>query len=269
MAQPAGALDEADGIAEPQPYEEALRDDRRAVERLCLATRKVRPVDRLLRFVPAPDGTLTPDLRRRLPGRGAWVTATRDAVADAVKRKAFARSLRRPVTVPADLLDTVEALMERAALDMLSMANKAGLVTAGHAKTVQCIEAGMAAAVVQAGDGAPDGARKLVAALRRAYIGRTSPPFLTMFTSGQLDLALGREHVVHAALGAGPACTGFLERVAALAVWRRGEASAEGPSGPDGQADDLVRETRQAPSMGEGADRTHEDAGHPAGTDTE
>ena len=47
------------------------------VERLCVATRRTRPVDDMIRFVVGPDGMLTPDLKRNLPGRGVWVTARR------------------------------------------------------------------------------------------------------------------------------------------------------------------------------------------------
>ncbi len=49
-------------------------------ERLCVATRTVRPVADLIRFVVGPDGEAVPDLKRKLPGRGVWVTATRDAL---------------------------------------------------------------------------------------------------------------------------------------------------------------------------------------------
>ena len=46
-----------------------------AAERLCAATRSVKPVDDMIRFVVGPDGVV-PDLKRKLPGRGVWVTAS-------------------------------------------------------------------------------------------------------------------------------------------------------------------------------------------------
>ena len=51
----------------------------------------------MIRFVIGPDGVV-PDLKRKLPGRGIWITATRAALSDAVARKVFARELqaRRP-----------------------------------------------------------------------------------------------------------------------------------------------------------------------------
>src|SRR5208282_789577 len=94
-------------------------------ERLCVATRTVRPVADLIRFVIGPDGEAVPDLKRRLPGRGVWVTATQDALGDAIKRKIFARGFKREVRLPADLLPRTEHLLERSALDALAIAGKA------------------------------------------------------------------------------------------------------------------------------------------------
>ena len=50
-----------------------------------------------------PDGSVVPDLRRKLPGRGVWVTATRVALTEAVRRKAFARGLKAVVKTAPDL----------------------------------------------------------------------------------------------------------------------------------------------------------------------
>ena len=95
---------------------------------------QVTPVGDLIRFVVAPDGSVVPDLKRRLPGRGVWVTATRHALAEAVTRKVFARGFKRDVRVAPDLVDVTERLLERAALDALAIAHKAGRVAAGFAK---------------------------------------------------------------------------------------------------------------------------------------
>jgi len=219
---------------------EEIRDDRRALERLSVATRAVKPVGSLIRFVVSPDGLLTPDLKRKLPGRGVWVTATRAALEDAIRKRAFARSLKTPVELASDLPSLVETLIERAMLDMLSLANKAGLVVAGFAKVMDLIESGRAVAVIQAEEGAEDGARKLAAAVRRTYLSDEAPIIITNLSSAHLDLALGRTNVIHAALGAGPASTGFLERAAALAFWRDGdprEAGSPAAREPPSRAD--------------------------------
>src|ERR1700743_2665445 len=107
---------------------------------MCVATRLVQPVGQLLRLVPSPEGVLTPDLKRNLPGRGVWVTATRATFEEAVRKKAFARSLKRPTEVPAGPADMIDRLFDKAAIDMLALANKAGLVIPGYAKVMDAIE---------------------------------------------------------------------------------------------------------------------------------
>jgi uncharacterized protein len=198
------------------------RDDKRGTERLCVATREVRPVAELIRFVVGPDGSVVPDLKRKLPGRGVWVTATRAALDEAVRRNAFARSFKTKVRVPPDLAALVETLLTRACLDALAIVHKAGRVAIGFAKADSALVAKPVAALINASDAAPDGVRKLAAAARRrsddAEAGEIAA--ISAFTSAQLDLALGRSNVVHAALLAGPASDGFILRCRSLERFR-------------------------------------------------
>src|SRR5262247_3710622 len=129
--------------------------------RICAVLRVSKPPEELVRFVAGPDLAIVPDLARRLPGRGVWVDATRSAVAEAVRRKVFAKSLKKPVTVPADLPDLVERLLRKRLIETVSIANKAGLLVAGFAKVMQAIEAGRAMALIHAADAAADGVEKL------------------------------------------------------------------------------------------------------------
>src|SRR5690349_5329932 len=101
---------------------------------MCAVTREVKPVAELVRFVAAPDGAIVPDIKRRLPGRGVWVTAQRAAISDAVKHNVFARSLKRSVSADRDLAATVEHQLEAAALDALAIAHKAGRVAIGFGR---------------------------------------------------------------------------------------------------------------------------------------
>jgi hypothetical protein len=197
------------------------RDDKRGTERLCVATREVRPVAELIRFVVGPDGSVVPDLKRRLPGRGAWVTATRAAVEEAVKRNAFARSFKTKARAAPDLAGLVEMLLESFCLDALAMVHKAGRVAIGFSKTEAALADKAVAAVIHAADAKPDGVRKLEAAVRhRVEAEGGAVSTISAFTSAQLDLALGRSNVVHAALLAGPASNGFILRCQSLERFR-------------------------------------------------
>jgi len=214
------------------------RDAASATARLCVATRTVRPVGELIRFVIGPEG-LVPDLKRRLPGRGVWVTARRADVEAAVKRHAFKKSLRAEVRVPAGLADIVDGLLERAVLDALSIAHKASLVIMGFVKVEAAIADQPVVALLQARDAGADGARKLVAALARRGEAIGSTEIVTSFTTAQLDLALGRLNVVHAALLAGRAGETFLARWRILERFRAVEPDDRKP-GSSRQEPDAV-----------------------------
>jgi predicted RNA-binding protein YlxR (DUF448 family) len=197
-------------------------EGRRGVERLCALTREVRPLAELIRFVAAPDGAVVPDIKRKLPGRGVWVTARRAAIDEAVKRNVFARSLKREVRTASDLSTTVERQLEAAALDALAMAHKAGRVAIGFGRTETALAGDPVVAVLNASDGAADGVRKVAALVSRRQEAENTREILIVsaFTSTQLDLALGRSNVIHAALLAGPASNGFLERYRSLERFR-------------------------------------------------
>jgi predicted RNA-binding protein YlxR (DUF448 family) len=181
------------------------------------------PVADMIRFVVSPDGTVVPDLRRRLPGRGLWITATRPALRSALARKAFAKGFKREVRIAADFVETTERLIERAALDALAMAHKAGKTAAGFAKVAAALARDRVVGVIHAADAADDGVRKLDATLRqRTKDTAETIPVIGIFASAQLSLALGRPNVIHAALLAGPESETFLRRTARLERFRTG-----------------------------------------------
>ena len=184
--------------------------------RCCAVTRSLRPVGDLIRFVVSPDGAVLADLKRKLPGRGLWVTARRTAVREAVRRRAFARGFHREVAVAPDLPERVETLLTRAALDALAIAAKASRVVSGFAAVNAALTQGEAVALLHAREAAPDGVRKLAAAAAR----RPVPAVVALFTSPQLDLALGRSNVIHAALLPGRESDGFLMRCASVERFR-------------------------------------------------
>jgi uncharacterized protein len=199
---------------------------RTSPERLCIATRVVKPTADMIRFVIGPDGAVVPDVKHKLPGRGVWVTANRAAVATAIGGKAFGRGFKRDVRVATDLVEATEHLLARAALDALAIAHKAGAVAAGFAKVEAALSAKTVAALIHAADASPEGVRKLDAARRPRGGDTDGPVMIEMFTSAQLDLALGRSNVVHAAVLAGPASAGFLARCRSLERFRNEDRSA-------------------------------------------
>ena len=201
--------------------------DRRQLSRLCAATHTVRPIADLVRFVVGPRGEAVPDVKNKLPGRGLWITATRDALEEAIRRKVFARGFKRDVRLPADLVARTEMSLERAALDALAIAGKAGAALTGFVKVETALERGEAIALLHAAEASADGKRKLAAARARQQPDR-QPPVITFFTAAQLDLALQRPNVVHAAVLAGPASETFLARCERLERFRAGDLNNQG-----------------------------------------
>lgn len=212
-------------------------EERGSSIRTCIVLRQALPVDALIRFVASPDGVVTPDLKRKLPGRGVWVSAYASAVAEAVKKKAFARSLKAQVVAPDGLVELVGDLLRRDALQALSMANKAGAVIAGAAK----IEGGAGkryAALIHAADASPQGVDKLEQAVRSRRRDGAAIPAVRLFDSHELSLSLGREHVIHAALVAGAVAENVLGKARAADRYLRNEP-ATAPI-PDPQVADDV-----------------------------
>ncbi len=189
--------------------------------RLCAVSRTHRPPEEMLRFVADPDGTIVPDLSRRLPGRGVWVEATREAVTQAVKKGIFARSLKRNVTVPPDLAERIDRLLARRVADALSLANKAGLIVAGFAKVEEAIKAGRVVVLIHASDAAQDGMAKLDSRFKAlCAAGEMAGEIRKELTSEEMSLALGRMNVVHAAASEGGATRRFVDEAGRLRRFR-------------------------------------------------
>ena len=199
------------------------RTERSATMRMCAVSREVRPIDELIRFVVSPQGDIVPDLKRKLPGRGMWIFASRDAVAEAVRGHHFKRAFRRDVRASPALPDETDALLVRSVIDALAIAAKAGQVVAGYGKVETALGEHRVTALLHAADGAADGIRKLNALARQNEADRGEPgqiPIVSVLTSAQLDLALTRSNVIHAALLAGPASRTFLSRSQILVRYR-------------------------------------------------
>lgn len=195
-------------------------------DRTCIVTRESGPAENLIRFVAAPDGTVVPDIKGDLPGRGCWVKAERRYVDEAVRRKLFPRALKESVTAPDDLGALVDMLLVKSALGSLSLARKSGVVVTGSAKVDIAIRNGKAVMVLHIIGAAADGVRKLDQARRAlVYAGGRDVAALSLFTIDEMDLAFGGGNVIHAAVLEGRAATGFVTRARLLHQFRGGSAT--------------------------------------------
>ena len=200
--------------------------------RACALSRARRPKDELIRFVLGPDGTIVPDLKERLPGRGVWLTAAHDIVADAAKRNVFTRALKTQVKVPEGLAGQVEQLLAEAASQALALANKAGEVVFGNAKVEEAIGKGRVLALIHAKEAAEDGCRKLDGKAR-GMRGEGPIPAIRVLGADELGLASGRANVIHAALIQGGAARNVLAAASRLERYRKGRAAFASQNGSD------------------------------------
>jgi predicted RNA-binding protein YlxR (DUF448 family) len=203
----------ADDI-EPEAEGEALASP---TLRRCIVTRQALEKPAMIRFVIDPEGRVTPDLKERLPGRGLWVTATRDALDQAAAKNAFSKAAKQSVKVDRDLADRVVALAKREVAELLGLARKSGQLVAGFEKVDAALRADKVRVLVAASDGAVDGRGKL------ARIAGSGVEICAPLTAAELAQALGREHAVHAAIKAG----GIAEKT--IIASRRFVALTQGP----------------------------------------
>jgi uncharacterized protein len=199
--------------------------------RLCAVSRIAKPTEELIRFVAAPDGTIVPDLAQRLPGRGVWVDATAVAVAAAVRQNVFARSLKRQVSVPADLPADVERLLARRLAGAVGMANKAGLLVAGYVKVEARLRSGGVFLLLHAAEAAATGTDRLNRVFKGLYGSVNIDTYIIReLTSAELSLAIGQASVVHAAAAEGGASQGLLREARRLRRYRLGAALERSPA---------------------------------------
>lgn len=212
---------------------DAEQDPQGVPERTCVVTRQTLEPEDLIRFVLAPDKTVVPDLDRKLPGRGVWVTANRELIEKAVKTRAFSRAFRSEAAADDALGARIETLLVRRTSDTLALANKAGLVSFGFQQVDAALEKGAVALLVHAAEAAEDGCQKLDRKFKAIAqdLGRCAP-IVTALTLEQISLAMGRPSVVHAALTSGGLTERF-RREAERLVRYRGSPTAPGFAGPD------------------------------------
>jgi len=197
-------------------------------ERRCIATGDSQATFGLIRFVVGPDGAIVPDIAGKLPGRGIWVSADRDALTRAIGKKLFSRAAKMQVTVSDTLLADVEAMLAKRVINLISLARKSGDAITGFEKVKDAATQGRVAVLLQAFDGSIGQTGKI-----RPPVGENT--HITCLSAQELGVAFGRENVIHAALAAGGLAERVVEEAARLVgvreihVQTRAEASGAVP----------------------------------------
>ncbi len=161
----------------------------RSRERRCLVSGEVLAEDRLVRFAADPEGNVVPDVAAVLPGRGMWVRADRDAVAQAAAKGLFSKSAKTKLSASSDLPDRVERLLAARMQSDIGLARRAGQAVAGFDNVMRALDERPGVAVlVEASDGAADGKRKLSGAAKSRGL---KTQVIEVLTSTELELGPG------------------------------------------------------------------------------
>ena len=208
-------------------------------DRTCIVTRQEADPEEMIRFVAGPDGSVVPDLKRELPGRGCWVKAERALVEKAVAKNLFARALKGPVKPQADLAALVDTLLLRQLAGMINLARKAGQFVSGSMKVDNAVRSGEAIAVFHAADAAADGVRKIDSARKARSLGMEEEEIVAFrpFSADEMMALMGPNAFIHAAALAGQAGEGVVKRAIRVQQYRgNGTVSHKtgngGPHGP-------------------------------------
>ncbi len=215
--------------------------------RRCIVTRERLPKERMIRFVVGPDRQIVPDLAARLPGRGIWLSASRDVleqggVHEDGRRKekqgdsgyrhlarAFARAARGPVTVPSDLSVLLQAALIRRIGECLGLARRAGQAVAGYEKAREALRTGRSRLVLQASDGSE--------AERARFLSGAAPDvkIIDPLPGEALGRVFGRDYVVHVAVAPGKLAESLVVEAGRLAGLMNGSARTMGSEGATGR----------------------------------
>jgi predicted RNA-binding protein YlxR (DUF448 family) len=204
----------------------------REPERRCIVTMERREQGEMIRFVLSPDGHVMADLAARLPGRGAWVTASAEAIDLAVKKGAFSRAFKTQVKVAPDLSVQTEILLAKRILDQLGLAKRSGDLILGFEQVREAVREARPGCLIEASDGSEDQRQKVLALVKGLYGpdqdeagkpagNRELPPVIGCFSGDELGMALGRERVIHACLKYGRIAHAWRAELARLSGFRR------------------------------------------------
>lgn len=160
-------------------------------KRTCIACHREGNKGTFLRFVLAPDGTVTPDIEEKLPGRGAYTCQSRRCLLDAVKRRQFSRAFKGGASaVDAQLITgLLQQIMEQRIGGYLSLANKAGVTVSGGDAIERSLKGGhLPHLLVLATDISPAIAEKLYGIAARAAV-----PVVQVLSKELLGQLMGKD----------------------------------------------------------------------------
>lgn len=162
--------------------------------RTCIVTREEKSPDEMIRFVLDGSQRVIPDLKRKLPGRGVWVSASKASVSEAQRKDLFSRGFKTKVKIEDDLSGFVEEMYLGAIIGLLSLARKAGMLVPGRANSEKALSSGASDLLIHATDAHGDGRRRLDQMVERLEV---QPLVSELCEGAKLDQVSGVANTMH------------------------------------------------------------------------
>mgnify|MGYP003869006691 CR=1 FL=1 len=167
-----------------------------------MSRNEVRDPAEMIRFVVGPENKVFPDILGKLPGRGAWVSSTREDLDLAINKGGFKRGFKGNVKVPGDLTEQVESGLRKHTLSLIGMAKKSGKLFVGFDQVMTAAKVDALGWRIEASDGA-EGSRGKIRALSKAVAREVElklPRVIGCFDSSELGAIVGRDSLIHCAV---------------------------------------------------------------------
>lgn len=182
-------------------------------ERRCILSGEHGLREQLVRLAISPEDQngqchVLPDVQAKAPGRGAWIAVNRTVLEAALAKGQLKGALTRGFKgasfyLPADLPDLVERALRKALSDRLGLEMRAGGIVLGSDRIAEQARQGRIALLLHAADASEDGRKKLDQAWRvgQEKEGSGKRGLILPLDRAALSVALGRDNVVHLAVG--------------------------------------------------------------------
>ena len=158
----------------------------------CLSTGLKLDSRNLLKFVLAPDNSLTLDLMDRLPGEGFRISASREVLEDFCKKDLFSQTASCQVNIRENFISYVETALVEHFNSTIGFCRRAGFLIWGFEKVRNALIKKEVTLRIEALDGSTSEKRKLDSI--------TIVPVLQSLYAYELATSFRRERLIHCAL---------------------------------------------------------------------
>ena len=158
----------------------------------CLSTGLKLDSKNLLKFVLAPDNSLTLDLMDNLPGRSFWITASREVLEASCKKGLFSETASCQVILRENFISYVETALVEQFNSTIGFCRRAGFLIWGFEKVKTALVKKEVILRIEALDGSKSEKRKLDSI--------TIVPVLQSLYAYELAASFRRERLIHCAL---------------------------------------------------------------------